>query len=123
VCITASPVDAFSINWMKIPESRAAIERFVLRRDPADHRRDPYVPDELGIVHGFPADSLVFASQGAWIAKRKTAFAQRNRSWVAFCAANIRVILPQSFDTAEPAACAKCVELATLWAGTPEGTR
>ena len=97
---------------MKIPETRAARERFALRRDPVDHRLDLYVPDEPGIVH-----------QGAWIAKRKTAFAENNRSWEAFCGANVRVILPQSFDTGEPAACAKCVELATLWAATPEGTR
>lgn len=108
---------------MKIPETRAARERFALRRDPVDHRLDLYVPDEPGIVHGYAADSLAFASQGAWIAKRKTAFAENNRSWEAFCGANVRVILPQSFDTGEPAACAKCVELATLWAATPEGTR
>ena len=104
---------------MKIPESRAARERGQLRCDPVDHRLDPDLPDDPGIVDGYPADNLVLASHGRWIAKRKNAFAERDRSWGGVLRRTYPAILPQSFDTAESAACSKCVELAMVWSGHP----
>jgi hypothetical protein len=62
----------------------------------------------------------VAASTGPTRAKDAlVTLAERNRAWEAFCGTPIRVILPQSFDTEESAACPKCVELAILWAANP----
>lgn len=48
---------------MKIPESRAARERYELRRT-VENRPDPHVSDYPGIVHGYPApaDRLAIVS-------------------------------------------------------------
>jgi hypothetical protein len=103
---------------MKIDHSRAAVHRYELRRADEDHRLDPVVPENYGLVHAVlfnPAWSNEFARQ------TDTWFDRFGRE--AACGVTVKVIFPMVFDTNESEACARCVKWAILRQTDPEEYR
>jgi hypothetical protein len=101
---------------VKIGDTRAALERYDLRRS-EDHRLDPCVPDDPGTVHAYLVEQSWLAlpphSHEAWIENRRgPLFAEKPPEWSAACGKRVRVILPLSFDTNEPTACPQGAETA-----------
>ncbi len=89
---------------MKIDGTHAALERFKLTRADEDHRLDPELPDDVGIVHALIArpHDLAFVKPG------QPRFAERWEHWSAVCGRRVRVALQQAFNTDDEAACEKC---------------
>ncbi|TDO15018.1 hypothetical protein EV580_3158 [Mycobacterium sp. BK086] len=103
---------------VKVPNSRAAVKRFEMRRDSEDHRLYPEVPDDYGVVH-----AVLLADQERQHLplirfnpdSKETAFIEY--AWAApevVCGRRVRVIFSMQFDTDEDDACPDCLRLCGL---------
>jgi hypothetical protein len=94
---------------MKIDNSYAAARRYELRRAGEDHGLDPVVPEDYGPVHAVLCEGGSFdggdydSESGVWFNR----YGHR-----AACGLTVRLIFPVPFDTNEPDACPRCVDLA-----------
>lgn len=78
---------------------RAALEQYDVRRDALGYR-DPVLPAESGKVHAVSGAPL----------RRGDAPEFKVYPWGAACGYPVRVILPVTFDDADPDACTACAE-------------
>ncbi|MCB1256477.1 MAG: hypothetical protein KDB26_05190 [Microthrixaceae bacterium] len=103
---------------MKVPHSNAAGHRYVWTRDHLGST--PGVPDQFevhAILFDPEATRHVPHTRRKWtelIERHEVAFLDYDNE-VSACGKRCRMIFPLSFDTAEPDACPKCLEMVELW--------
>ncbi len=102
---------------MKIPESRAAVQRYRVRED--DLGWYPDMPDEPVPVHAllFDPDELRYRRRH-WLDNptHEVMYLESGyESEEAACGRQMRVVFPMSFDTDEDDACPQCLDMAQLW--------
>jgi hypothetical protein len=93
----------------KILGTFATVERFVLQKDPVDHRLDPVLPDEMEVIHAcvMPEEPL----HGIWAEiadATEPIFARPQHFMKAACGRHVRVYMPTPFDSEHPKACQRC---------------
>jgi hypothetical protein len=98
---------------MKIPDSRAAAERYVVLRDRFGAR--PEVPDELGPVNAVLLPTLDNGRRNELEKKYHGPLFLEWSSEEAACGRHVRLVFPLPFDTAEDDACPDCLAMVELW--------
>jgi hypothetical protein len=100
---------------MKIENSRAAVRWF--DRVPVDRDAIPVEPADPGTVHAYLFDpDPMFASQTLkWILKQPGTALLEDGAEEAACGIGVRVVYRMAFDTGDPEACERCLEMADLW--------
>lgn len=93
---------------MKIPDSRAAAERYVIRQD--RFGRYPELPDDYGPVHAVLNNHHTRDIHRF----REPEFVQWSNPEAA-CGRHVGVLFPLPFDTGEDDACPDCLEMVRLW--------
>ncbi|WP_157895843.1 hypothetical protein [Mycobacteroides chelonae] len=96
---------------MKINDSRAAVQRYVIRRS-ADGYPIPAIPEKCGPVHAILLnDPRNWQQRKLVLSKRPRTVEYIERSWTAArsaCGIDVRVVYPMSFDTEEDDVCLDC---------------
>lgn len=108
------------MNGMKVPHSNAAGHHFVWKGDDGEGY-DPAVPEDAFEVHAilFDPDTpphLSF-SRNWWAeqtARHQVAFLEIGDA-ISACGKRCRMVFPLRFDTEEPDACPRCLEMVELW--------
>jgi hypothetical protein len=84
----------------------AAYVRFGLQRS-EDHRVDPVLPEDPGVVHAYQ-ELLSFR-----VKPGHPRFSAQHEHWQALCGNRVKVLLPQRFETTDPSSCDACVQRLT----------
>lgn len=107
------------MRGMKVPHSNAAGHHFVWKGDDGEGY-DPAVPDDDFEVHAIlfdPEEPHPPLWRNWWAeqtARHQVAFLEVGEE-ISACGKRCRMIFPLSFDTAEPDACPRCLEMVELW--------
>jgi hypothetical protein len=82
---------------------RSGLSRFDEQRDPVDHRLDPVLPAEFGLVHAVQVGRVDLGLQEPDFLTSPLAYK------TALCGAVVKVELPMEFDPGDEDSCPRCV--------------
>jgi hypothetical protein len=85
------------------PAFGPGLTRYRLRRNPLTNARERALPEEVGAVHALPLDQ-----SEAGLQIRCPQYLEKWLAREAACGAEIRVIMPGTFDPADSEACPTC---------------